>query len=332
MKKLTATLAAILFAACAPTEKDDAQEFRDALPKAQTAALGTYQTEGGTSGKIGVSRDALGDTDMQQSEYAVMSYFLALSVNGGAALVLDLVQFITAFPPSVCEPGVSCTWGPWVGDQGLNRYRLDVTKVGDAYEYALSGQNAVVADSPFVDILTGTAYPVDRDHGSGTFTLDFQASHEGLAHGPAYEQKDFGQLVLDYDNVSNPVTVSAQFIGARNQDPDPAKQHFMNAAYGFEDAASGGQLQVAFENLDTTETLAMRTRWSASGQGRADVLFTAAGGATFTASECWAGRTQDFVEVYDTKHLDIPELSNPSACSPFTAFEQATIELPSAPE
>ena len=120
--------------------------------------------------------------------------------------------------------------------------------------------------------------------------------------------------------------VGAQFIGARNA--DPANPHFMNAAYLFEDAASGGQLQVAFENLNTTEMLTLRTRWSASGQGRADVLFTAGTGVSLTASECWAGRSADFVEVYDTKHLDIPELSDPGACSPFTDFQEADVSLP----
>lgn len=331
MKKLTASLAALLLAACTAETDDPAQKFREALPKAQAAAIGTPQEEGGAAGALSVSRQPLGDSAMLQSEYAVMSYYLALSVNGGAGLILNLVQYITSFPTRDCVPDVSCTWGPWVGDQGFNNYKLVVTKAGDAYEYALQGQNAIVAGSPFVDILTGIAYPVDRDHGSGTFTLDFDAQ-DALAHPPAYEKKDYGQLVLDYDNVSNPVTVSAQFIGARNQDPDPAKQHFMNAAYAFEDAASGGQLQIAFENLDTTETLTMRTRWSASGQGRADVLFTAAGGGSITASECWAGRSADFAEVYDTKHLDIPELSNASACSPFSTFEQATIQLPVAPQ
>lgn len=322
MKKLTATLAALLLAACA-AEVDPAQKYRDALPKAQSVVLETYKTEGATAGALSVSRQPLGDSDILQSEYAVMSYYLALSVNGGAGLMLNLVQFITTFPTSTCDD-TSCTWGPWVGDQGWNNYKLVVTKDGDAYVYALSGQNAVVLDSPFVAILTGTAYPADRNHGSGTFTLDFDAQ-DALAHPPGYEKTDYGQLVVNYDNTGNP-TVGALFIGARNS--DPANPHFMNAAYSFEDATSGGQLQVAFENLDTTETLTLRTRWSASGQGRADVVFTAAGGASFTASECWAGRPQDFVEVYDTKHLDIPQLQDAGGCAPFTTFQEADISLP----
>ncbi len=329
MKKLTASLAAVALAACG-TQTDPAQQYRDALPKAQAAHVATYQDAGAASGTVAVAQQGLGDSNLLQSEYAVTSYYLALSVNGGAALLLDLVRFIASFKPTACDDA-SCTWGPWVGDQGLNNYRLVVTKQasanGDAYAYALSGQDAAVAGAPFVDILTGTAYPVDRDHGSGTFTLDFDA-RDALAHGPAYVKKDYGQLTVSYDNTTQTPTVGATFLGARNQDPDPAKQYSMNAAYLFEAATSGGQLQLAVANLDTGDTLRLGTRWSASGQGRADVLFTAGAGGSLTASECWAGRSQDFVEVYDTKHLDIPQLQDASGCSPFMDFQTSTIPFP----
>lgn len=322
MNKLTAALAALALAACGQT--DPAQQYRDALPKSQAAELGTYQSGTGTAGALSAARQPLGDSTLLQSEYAVQSYWLALGVNGGAKAILDLVQFITRFPTSSCDD-TTCAWGPWVGDQGLNRYQLVVTKNGDAYDYVLSGQNAVVAGSPFVDILTGTAYPVAKDRGHGTFTLDFDASDAGLAHGPAYVKKDYGQLVVNYDNTQSP-TVGALFLGARNQDPND--EHFMNAAYAFDASASGGQLQVAVENLDTGDTLTLRTRWSTSGQGRADVLFTAGAGGSLTASECWAGRSQDFIEVYDTKHLDLPQLRDANGCSPFSTFEAADISLP----
>jgi hypothetical protein len=324
MKKVNAILAALALAACNATEKDSAQQFRDALPKSQAAKVGTYQDAGATAS--GVARQPLGDSNLLQSEYAVTSYYLALSVNGGAKAILDLLQFIVAFPPTACVENTSCTWGPWAGDQGLNRYQLVVTRDADAYLYVLSGQNAVVAGSPFVDLLTGTAVPVDRDHGSGRFTLSFDNVHTGLAHGPAYVQTDYGRLVVDYDNTIQSPFVRATFLGAKNQDPN--NPHFMNAAYDFEAATSGGTLQVAVENLTTGDTLRLGTRWSASGQGRADVLFTAAAGGSLTASECWAGRSQDFAEVYDTKHLDIPELQDASGCSPFSDFQTSTIPFP----
>ncbi len=325
MNRLTASLAALALAACNAQKADPAQAYRDALPKATAAAIGTYQDAGATPGALSVARQPLGDSNIAQSEYAVMSYYLAVAVNGGAGLVLDLLQFITGFPPSACDAHTSCTWGPWSGDQGLNGYKLVVTRNGAAYDYELSGQNALVPGSPWVPFLTGKAVPADRSHGSGTFTLDFDAHWAGLAHAPGAQQQDYGRLVLDYDNTTVP-TVTAQFIGAYDRDPQNA--HFVNAAYSFVAAASGGELQVAFENLDTTDTVALRTRWSATGQGRADAVYTPAGQTSLTASECWAGRSASWIEVYDTKHLDIPQLSDPTGCAPFTTFQAPDIQLP----
>jgi hypothetical protein len=326
MKKTTALLAAALvLAACG--EVDPAEQFRDALPKSQAVQVGTPQAEGGTAGALSVRRDALGDTPMLQSEYAVMSYYLALTMNTGVAWTLTLLQLVTAFPPSACDDA-ACTWGPWVDDDGLNRWMLVVTKVGDAYEYALSAQPGSNATAPFVDILFGTAYPVDRIHGSGTFTVDFDAQ-DALDHGPLWVKKDFGQLGVDYDNRTN-VSVGAVFTNARNDDPqDP---HLLNAAYAFDDAPSGGVLQIAFENLDSTEVVSLRTRWSAGGAGRADAHYDGPDGAggrlNYFASECWAGHASDFAEVYDSKHLDIPALADESQCSPFSSPQYADVVLP----
>lgn len=329
MNKTTAPVAALLLllAACG-AETDPAQPYRDALPKAQAVQIGTPQTAGGAAGALSVSRQPLGDTASPKSEYAVTSYYLAVAVNGGAGLVLDLVQFVVHLPPTACGDA-SCTWGPWTGDQGLNQYELVVTKQAGAYGYVLSGRPFGAPDTAWVDLLTGTARPVDRDHGSGTFTLDFDAQHAGLAHGPGYQRKDFGQLAVTYDNTKN-VTVRAQFLGAQSQDPaDPC---VMNAAYAFEAAPSGGELQVAFENLGTTAVVSLRTRWSASGAGRADAHYVgpdgAGGAADYRASECWAGRVQDFVEVYDSKFPLDPRLNDESACSPFASASYADIALP----
>jgi hypothetical protein len=331
MKKLTPAIAALLLAACGPAKQDPAQPYRDALPKAEAAHVGTYQDAGATAGALSVARQGLGDSNLVQSEYAVQSYYLALSINGGASAILNVIRFITAFPTTSCDD-TSCTWGPWVGDQGFNNYKLVVTKQttvdGTAYAYAFSGQNAVVAGSPFVDILTGTAYPVDRDRGRGRFTLDFDAQ-DALAHPQDYVKKDYGQLRLDYDNTQDAI-VAAQFVGAHEQDgdADPANDRLITAAYRFEAASSGGVLQVAVENLTSGDTLALRTRWGASGQGRADVVFTPLGQTSFTASECWLGRSQDWAETYDTKHLDIPQLQDASSCAPFASFQAADISPP----
>ncbi len=321
MKKTTLLLAAaIVLAACGQT--DPAEKFRDALPKSQAVQVGTYQSD--TSGALSVQTAPLGDTPMAQSEYAYMSFLLATSINGGVGLTLSWVQFITVFPPTSCGED-SCTWGPALSDEGLNYWKLVVNHDGDHFDWAFSGQPASNPSAPWVDILFGAAYPgADRDHGRGTLTVDFDAQ-DGLDHGPAWTKTDYGRANIAYDNTGSPATVYVEFLGARNDD-DPANVYFMNAVYSFEVASSGGQLQVAFENLSNADTVSLRTRWSPGGAGRGDAHAVASGGTVdYYASECWAGRSQDYIEVYDSKY---PEIGPESACSPFSSASYADIVLP----
>lgn len=323
MKKTTLLAAALLLAACGEATIDPAEEFREALPKVEAVEVATYQSEASpTATAAPGAAVAKGDSGILQSEYAVMSHRLALTLNLGVAWSLGLVQLIVAHPATVCEADVSCTWGPWVDDDGLNRWQLHVEKVGDAYVYVLAAQPGSDPGAAFVDVLSGTAYPVDRARGSGTFTIDFDAQ-DALDHGALWTKRDFGRLVVDYDNRQN-VSVDALFVGARSEESG----HAVNAIYAFDDAPSGGELQLAFEDLETTEAVSMRTRWSAGGAGRADAHYTGPDGAggtlDYRASECWAGHAQAFEEVYDSKH----GIGTESACSPFGTAVYADVALP----
>jgi hypothetical protein len=218
----------------------------------------------------------------------------------------------------------AATWGPWVDDDGNNRWKLDVRKVGGSSEYTLSAQNGTTPSGPFVPVISGTAIPAGKDRGNGNFTIDFDAQL-ALHHGPLWQQRDFGQVAVTYDNRAA-VSVGAIFTNGRNA--DPANPHDLNAAYSFLATAGGGELQLAVENLDTAETLSMRTRWGATGAGRADARYQAPGPVSYSASECWAGRAQSFVEVFDSKHLDVPGLDDENDCSPFLSAQPATLALP----
>ena len=327
MKKLSSLIAAALLLAACGASEDPANQYRDAMPKAGAVQVGTPQTEG-TANALSVATGALGDSSATQSEYAIMSRNLALTFNGGVGLTLRLVQYITTFRPTSCDDA-SCTWGPWVDDDGLNRWKLTVQKVADGeYDYVLAEQPGSNPAAPWVSIIAGTAYPVDRDHGSGTFTIDFEAQ-TALDHGPLWQQHDFGHLDVVYDNTHD-VSIAATFLDAKNS--DPADPHRLNAAYSFEHAASGGTLQIAFENLDTTEVVSLRTRWSPGGAGRSDAHYDGpdggSGRVSYYASECWAGAAQDYAEVYDSKHTEIPALSDPNACSPYMSADYADVVLP----
>ncbi len=181
MKKLTSltAAAALTLAACQPAE-DPAKAYRDALPKSAAIQVGVPAAQG-TANALSVRREAVSSVPSYQSEYAVTSYWTALTFNVGVWWTLELVQVITAFPPTTCGEA-ACTWGPWQSDDQLLFWKLHVEKVNGTYVYALSAQPASDRQAPFVELLGGTAVPgVDRDHGSGTLAIDFDA-HDALPH------------------------------------------------------------------------------------------------------------------------------------------------------
>jgi hypothetical protein len=304
-KTLSLAAAAVVIAACSAspsgTASLDPSAVRAALPQASSVQLGTPAADT-TAAALTAQLPAPLDASSYQASYAVMSYWTALTVNAGVAITLDIVKAVVAFPPTSCD-ATSCTWGPWVGDAGLNRYELVVTKQSDAgFAWALSGQNAVT-NAAFVPLVSGTAYPgPDSDHGKGAFTMNFDAQ-DALAHGPAYVKQDFGSVDITYDNLTT-ISIQATLTGGQNRDPsDPSP---MNAVYSFtRDPGHGGVLQIAFENLTTLEKVTLRTRWTSTGAGRADAQDSGTDAVLGTpddlyASQCWAGQATSFQETYDS--------------------------------
>jgi hypothetical protein len=318
MKKTCALLAtAALLAACGE-EKIDPQDVRSALPAPEQIQIGTPSAD--ATAAAGTSRAALGQEPTYGSGYAVTSYWTAVTVNVGVWWSLTLVRVITAFPPTSCDEA-SCTWGPWEDDQGLNVWRLVVTRAGDdGYAYTLAGRPGSRPEAGFVTLMSGVAHPGPaRDRGHGSFDIDFDAEAT-LDHGSLWEQEDFGELSVVYD-ARNTLSIDALLLGGKSDDPaDPV---FMNAAYAFDAAGSGGELQIAFETLEvTSRALSLRTRWNAIGAGRGDARF-ASGGLTYQASECWDGEPQGYALTYDTD----PVYGAESACA-FETASYADVALP----
>lgn len=314
-KTLSLLTAAALLAACGES-KIDPNDVRAALPKAAAIQIGTPSADGAAT--TGVSRAALEGDPVYGSGYAITSYWTAVTVNVGVWWTLTLVELITAFPPSSCDEA-ACTWGPWEDDNGLNVWRLVVTRAGDGYAYVLAAQPGSQPGAGFVTLLSGVAYPgADRDHGHGTFTMDFDAEAM-LDHGVLWEQEDFGELSVAYDN-RTALSIDVTFLGA--QSDDPADPVFMNAVYAFDDTGAGGELQIAFETVEASpRNLSLRTRWNATGAGRGDAEY-AEGPWTYQASECWAG-APTFALVYDSE----PVYGDAGACA-FAEPLYADVTLP----
>jgi hypothetical protein len=330
LKRAIWVAALLTIAACAEEKKDPAQQYRNAMPNGATVQIGVPEGEGApgalTSGIVTSEETstALGQTPSYGSEYAAMSYWTAVTVNLGVWWTLELVKVVTTFPPSACDDS-ACTWGPWLGDQGLNNYRLHVAKASGAYDWTLSGQSAAVGAQPWTDLIAGHAIPGnDRDHGSGSFETNFD-NFDYLQHATTTWKQDYGTLSVSYDNNAG-LFVHAEVVGAHNDDPERLGNK-MDAAYQFDRTGTDGDLQVAFRDVTVGDQVSLHTRWKRlSGAGRGDVHYVpVGGGAGVDASECWNGKfaATPWAEVYDTK---IP-FGSEASCAYATA-DPATIPLP----
>ena len=328
-RRTTWVAAALTIAACA-AEKDPAQQYRDAMPKAAAVQIGVPKGEGVpgalTAGAVAEGRSpALGQSPSYGSEYAAMSYWTAVTVNAGVWWTLELVKLITSFPPSGPCDDHSCTWGPWLGDNGLNYYKLHVTRANVAYDWTLSGQSAAAGTQPWTDLLVGHAVPGrDANHGSGSFEADYD-HFDYLQHATTTWKQDYGTLAVTYDNDAG-LVIQATVVGGHNDDPSRLG-NVMNAAYLFDQTGTDGDLQLAFADVTAGDQATLRTRWKRhDGAGRGDVHYVpVGGGGGVNASECWNGQdaTIPWQEVYDTKISFGAE-----ANCVFAPAAYATIQLP----
>jgi hypothetical protein len=311
MKKLTASLAALALAACNAQKADPAQAYRDVLPQAAKIQIGTPSAQT-NPGALTSRQAAAGGAPAYQSEYARVSYWTAVTVNVGVWWTLTLVKVITAYPPSPDCNDTACTWGPWLGDDHLNEWKFHADKVGDHFEYKLSA-GPVADPSSWSDILTGIAFPgVDRDHGKGSFTVNFD-NFNALPHPAGWAADSFGVLDVTYDNRTE-LAITAAVTNGKSDDPTSTPPYFdMNATYSFLATGTGGDLQLGIVNLDTRERLSLNTRWVGTGAGRGDVDFIDAQAAEYRASECWAGEALGWVKVYDDK--TVPAFGTESLCA-----------------
>jgi hypothetical protein len=321
MSKLTSLFAAALFAtACGKSSTDDpAQPYRDALPTSSSVRLGVPAASSGGNGGNGgaltassASTPSTASDPLYQSEYAVMSYWTAVSLNLGVWSVLNLVHAISLYPPTRCDAS-SCTWGPWLGDDRLNFWKLHVVKDGGTYAYALSARTAADPGAPWVDLLTGEATPSAPRHGKGSFLLDFDAQ-DRLQHEASWVKTDHGQLRVQHDDTAG-LVVQATFLNAL--DKDPRRPHRIDAVYRFDETGTDGDLQIQLRDLATDERIGLRTRWKHdTGAGRADARYdgfdVAHAPVSYDATQCWAGAASGWAETYDTTTW--PVSGSPSAC------------------
>jgi hypothetical protein len=338
MRKLAALSAVLLATACGQASVAD--QYRDALPAAREVAVGapvagqasTALSDAAPLGRVaGAPGTALG---VVRSEYATTSYVFAASINTSVAWTLFRLHAVTLWPPTSCDDA-SCTWGPGSDAGDVNDWRLVVTKVATGtFDYDLQGRPK--AGGAWTSVISGTANPgAERFRGHGTMVVDFDGAWSGLAHGVNLDgspkvQEDFGRLEVAYDARSI-LQVQAAFVGAKDAEKfaaDPAAR--VDAWYDFQaadPAGAAGDLHLAFRTLTVgqEESVSLHTRWAVGGAGRGDVVAQSYKypGATYQASECWAGAALGHVLTYDTD----PAIGLESACAGF--LTAAPLEFPS---
>lgn len=276
MKSVLAAVCALSLVAC--IQQDDApEEIARAIPTADQVKI--TLPDSATSARSS-EQFAVG----QIADWYVATRGVTRTFNGGSAWVLILVHTIVKFPVTSID-GDTYTWGPWSDALEPAEYKLDVRAVGDGtYEYQLSGRSKTEASARFEVVIDGTADPrAGENKGSGRFLIDFDASRRvnPIENGDAR-----GSVDVRYD-------LAARHLDLTIMSTDALGKPVL-AEYAYNQAADGGGDMVFEISGDAgggvaQESVTLRSRWQASGAGRADARLAGGdlGTVQATASECW---------------------------------------------
>lgn len=301
------TVAWQLLSGCALQKKDDADEFRDAVPQSQAVSLSGPDSPSGSSSTAAAPppRGALATTPPTTS-YAKWYGFtrdMRDGVNAVTAGVLAGAWIIIRSEPSATTKD-SATWGPYTDELDPATYRFRVTRVAtDSYDYVLEGRpKASSSDADYRAVLSGHGYGRSSEmHGQGNFTIDLDAAK---ALDPYKHPNDSGSVTIVHelprdfsDNLGAlPRTITATVM-------PQGEAHF--SVESDANADHTGRIHVtAHVDIDDSkqtqlEDVTVESRWNQTGAGRADI--TIKGGdlpasiSEVDAEECWG---VDFSQSY----------------------------------
>lgn len=302
-KSLLAATAALSLVACVKQDEAPNEEIARAIPTADQIKI---KLPTGNARQVG-----------ELAQWYVATRGVTQLFNGGSAWVLVLVHTIVQFPVTSVDGNVY-TWGPWSDSLDPAEYKLDVTDHGDGtYTYQLSGRNKTTAGSQFEVVIDGLADPRPGHlQGNGAFEIDFDASRR--VNPVDTDPNSRGLVQVEYDLATRHLDL---VIASTDANGNP-----VFADYAYNEAADGGGDMVFTVDADAGGTAAMeqvtlRSRWLATGAGRADARLTGGDlGTGATASECWDTM---FGRVFYTDSVNFaPTEGDAGAC----AF--ATADLP----
>jgi hypothetical protein len=321
-RKTLMLCASLAIVGCGNAQED---EFREGLPSKEQVTVKEPGKSAGQSLQV-EGGEVFAFDKGQTSDFYKLTRGATVSVNGGTAWVLNLIEEVTKHTPTSIEGDVA-VWGPYTDALSPNTFKVTVTKTGDnAYSYKVEGKAKAAADTEFKTIISGShtiATDADgnrlRDYGSGSILLDWDAAQALPEHGA-----DVGTAAIRYSRLDAQAvaTVEADF---RNVKDDERPGTRVSADYRYKETpGAGGEFDFGLnKNFDTEparsaiERLTIKSRWAQSGAGRADVKIT--GGdyqiAAATVSECWdANFASQFLLA---SWVTIPVYGDVSACGSF---------------
>lgn len=299
----TASFALLMAAACVPeSDTPDASAYIDALPDDRILV----------AMPVGGNR-AVGEL----AESYVTTAQVTTDVNGFISEVLDAVDHVTDFEPTWTADENKFLWGPW-NEGGLDPNEtalyVEYDEAANTYGWAIVQRpKGSTADEDWVPVIGGESTPgATEDEGSGFFAVDFDAI---ASLNPA--EAAAGKFYSSYIVTAAGVEAEAGFEDFTDDTSNPER---VTAGYRYgQDAAGAGYMDLGYladihEDGSLEETIVLRTRWMADGQGRGDIVVFDGDLAplAYQGSECWGS---DFSVVYEENNAELLMDGDESLCA-----------------
>jgi hypothetical protein len=292
MKKMFGALASLTLAACGP--QIETVSFKDGMPSQEMAKLNVPEktSQRIDDGVATVHQQGRGDL----SGTWLVTGGTVLVVNGVTLWTLGSLNFVAGFEPA-SDDGTTAVWGPHTNDWERTTWKLTAVRTApNAFKYTLEAKPKGSADTEYAAVITGShTVAVDEDgkaikgYGEGRFDIDYDKA----ARLPFQDSKK-GRVSFHYARPSPTAAVSVD-VDLKEFVNDAAVPN--TAAYRYSQVPQGeGSFEFATDSnihwFDPAkvalERWTIKSRWKATGAGRADVRAT--GGdltSPVTLNECW---------------------------------------------
>ncbi len=292
---------------CAPTDNiASGKAFMEAFPEEDVLMLNTADDGQMSQGLASMKQSLVGE----RANLHDLSFGVAFAINFHARNILDVLWFITRFPPTqaveeegvIGDPGeefhynARATWGPFGDGEGKDlEFLLHVWRGVDeedgrsTYLYFVAGRSDGAGDDAWVPFLVGGAKPFEAgfEGRHGLVQLDFDAIR---SFDPT--EDDVGVVSFIYIQSLEGHLVAAVGEGLWGDD---SQTYVTDSTYTYGRSVEGWTVlefdadgNVDEEGGEALEHLHVSTAWY-QGQGRSDAMVSGGdlGETSATNTQCW---------------------------------------------